>query len=180
MLMCCYPMPDRQGKPTARKGKKDIEAELEGKAYKDERGMYLPADNIRMSLIGNRFRTGAADILGSTIERQKGKKYRNFCKACVWVLGTEEPTDKVYFEPLRKTWDDTDVRSFITSKGGRDVCERPMIRTPWSLTFTIHVTDETFAEGKIRELFEVAGLRCGLGVHGPTFGRFIVKEWKTK
>jgi hypothetical protein len=178
LLMCRYPMPEKQGQPSPRKGRTDIDKELESKAYVDDKGLYLPSDNIRMCLIGNQFRTGAAYILGSSIERKNGKKYRDFCKSCVWVVSPEEPIEKVYFEPHRETWDDVDTRSFITANAKRDVCSRPMIRTPWSLSFIIHVTDDTFAPGKIREFYDVAGLRCGLGVYGPTFGRFIVSEWE--
>jgi len=56
--------------------------------------------------------------------------------------------------------------------------ERPMIEVPWSLTFIITVTEDTYDQGKIKEFFETGGLRCGLGVFGPTFGRFRIVEWE--
>jgi len=128
-------------------------------------------------LIGNKFRTGAAKIQGSVYESKKGKTYVDFCKACVWVVGLDDPM-KAYFGPLRQTWDDTDIRSFITSQGGRDVTERPLIKTPWSLSFMVHVTDDSMPLDKIRKFYEVAGMRCGVGVYGPTFGRFMINSWE--
>ena len=171
-----YPLPV-PGEAKKHKGKNDAEKELRDKAYVDDRGIYIPADSIRMSLIGNRFRTGAAKILGSTIETAKGTRYLDFCKACVWVLGIEDPL-KVYYEPLRPTWDDVYVTPFINAAGSKSVSKRPLIKMPWSLRFIVQVTDDTFTPAKIREFFEVSGLRCGLGAYGPRFGRFVIKEWK--
>ena len=162
---------------TKKKAKTTWKEELPLKCYIDKNGVYAPVDNIRMMLIGNRFRTGAAKILGSEIEKNKGKPYSNFCKACVWVVGPEDPL-KVYFEPRRKSYDDFDERSFINAAGSRGISRRPLIVTPWSLTFFVDVVDDIFAESKIRQFFEVAGMRCGLGAYGPTFGRFLVQSWE--
>lgn len=168
-----FPLPD---KPGDRRRKK--EQTVEEKCYFDKKGVYLPADNLRMMLIGNRYRQGAAFILGNDIEARKGKRYREFCKSCVWVVGLDGDALKVYYKPKRKKWNDTDIRSFITSTGGRDVCERPLINVPWSLTFGVHITSDSLPPDKVKEFFEVAGVRCGAGAYGPTFGRFIVKEWE--
>ncbi len=167
-----FPLPAKPG-DTKKKKKQTIEEKL----WFDKKGVYIPTDNLRMMLIGNRFRTGAAKIYGSEYESKKGTKYINFCKACVWVVGDN---NKVYFEPKREKWDDVDIRSFINATGGRDTTERPILNTPWSLTFTIQVTDDSIPQETIREFYNVAGLRCGLGVYGPTFGRFIVKDWEVK
>lgn len=150
---------------------------LKEKVWVDKKGMYIPTDNLRMMLIGNKHRTGAAKIYGSTIESKKGTQYINFCKACVWPMGIKDP-QKAYFTPTRTTWDDTDVRSFINAAGSRSTTERPILTTPWSVEFEIQVTDPVFDMEKIKAFYEIAGMRCGLGVYGPTFGRFVVAEWE--
>jgi len=170
-----YAMPDDA--PAKKKAKSSWKEELPLKAYVDDIGMYMPADNIRMMLIGNKLRTGAAKILGSQIETKKGSVYLNFCKACVWVIGLKDPL-KVYFTPERKTFDDYDERTFINAAGSRSITRRPIAKLPWSLEFTVQVTDDNFAESKVRELFEVAGMRCGCGAYGPTFGRFVIDKWE--
>jgi hypothetical protein len=167
-----FPLPDKPG--DTKKKKKQTIAE---KMWIDKKGVYIPTDNLRMLLIGNRFRPGAAKIYGSEYESKKGTKYLNFCKACVWVVGDN---GKVYFDPKRTEHDDVDIRSFINSTGSRATTERPVLNTPWSLTFDIQVTDDAVPEETIKAMYEVAGMRCGLGVYGPTFGRFIVKEWIAK
>lgn len=167
-------------------GKKTPETKIEDKFYQDDNGLYLPADNIRMMLIGNQMRRGAALILGSDIESKKGEFYTSFCKGCIWVAG-EDGSDKIYYAPLRK-WDkkdkeQIDIRSFPFGTGktkGRRLITRPLILLPWSLSFVISVTDDNFPEEKVRKLFNVAGLRCGAGAYGPNFGRCIIPDdsWK--
>jgi hypothetical protein len=165
-----FPLPAKPGDT-----KKQKKQTLEEKMWIDKKGVYIPTDNLRMLLIGNRFRPGAAKIYGSEYESKKGTKYLNFCKACVWVVGDN---GKVYFQKKRKKYDDVDIRSFINASGSRSTCERPILNAPWSLTFDIQVTDDSLPEDILKSMYEVAGMRCGLGVYGPTFGRFIVKEWK--
>lgn len=155
--------------------KKQKKQTIADKMWIDKKGVYIPTDNLRMMLIGNKFREGAASIYGNEYESRKGKRYKGFCTSCVWVIGEH---GKVYFEPKRTKHDDTDIRSFVNAAKSRSTVERPLLFTPWSLTFTIQVTDDSIAEDKIKAFYECAGMRCGLGVYGPTFGRFIVKEWK--
>ena len=167
-----FPLPEKPG-DKRRKARQTVD----DKCYMDEKGVFLPADSLRMMLIGNRFRPGAATILGNFMESRKGKSYRSFCAGCVWVKGPQDPL-KVYYEPQRKTYDDVDIRSFVNATGGRDVEERPLVTRPWTLSFIVEITGGELTSDKVRELFEVAGLRCGAGAYGPTFGRFQVTEWK--
>lgn len=159
-----------------KRGKNAWKELLKYQMYYDKKGVYLPADNIRMMLIGNRFRPGAAEIQGSYIETKKGKKYKKTCESCIWVIGTEDP-QKVYLNPRRKTFDDYDERSFINAQGSRSLKRRPIFKCPWSLQFIIQVVDDRIDESFVRTLFEVAGLRCGAGAYGPTFGRCVITQW---
>ena len=81
---------DTQGK-AKKKSKITWKEELPLKMYQDKVGVYVPTDNIRMMLIGNKHRKGAAKILGSYIEKAKGTEYVEFCSSCVWVLGDKDP-----------------------------------------------------------------------------------------
>jgi len=170
IMFCRFPLPAKPGDT-----KKQKAQTLRQKLWIDSGGVYIPTDNLRMILIGNKHRTGAAKIYGSEYESKKGKRYLDFAKACIWVVGDN---GKVYFEKARKTWDDVDVRSFINATGGRDTTERPVLNTPWSLNFKVQVTDDSVPSDIVKEFYKVGGMRCGLGVYGPTFGRFIIKEWK--
>jgi len=171
---------DDQDNPGAKKkAKSSWKDELIKKIYVDSKGVFAPVDNIRMMLIGNKFRKGACYIIGSYIEKKKGTEYINFAKGCIWVMGTKDPL-KVYIEPARKTFDDYDERTFINAQGSRSIKRRPLINLPWSVEFIVQVTEDTFDQTKIREFFDVAGLRCGLGAYGPTFGRCVIDKWELK
>lgn len=170
---------DAAGKGKKVKGKDVWKDELALRCYQDEKGVFVPCDNVRMTIIGNKHRPGAAKILGSYIETKKATEYTNFAKGCLWVVPLEPnpKVQKLYIEPHRKQFDDYDERSFINAAGSRSLTRRPIITLPWSVAFKVQVTDNQFGPEKVREFFDVAGLRCGLGAYGPTFGRFIVTEW---
>jgi len=171
------PAPKKKKTPSA----EDIAADCKLKLHCDKKGVFVPADNIRMMLIGNQIRPGAAKILGSYIEKQKGTEYEQMCKSSIWILGPKDPL-KVYIDPARKTYDEIDERPFVTKNGkgsaSRKITRRPLINLPWSLSFIIQVTDDQIHESKVRELMDVAGLRCGCCAYGPTFGRCIISHWK--
>ena len=182
LLQDAYPKPGTIKKKYSNETEKEA-ATLASKAYVDEIGVYMPTDCIRMMLIGNQKRPGAAKILGSMIEKGKGTKYVNACKAGVWVVGIEKKrpeNDRVYFEPRRKTWDDVYETSFINASGSRSWLTRPMITMAWTLEFDIVCYADDLDGPKVRTLFEVAGMRCGCGNYGPVFGRFIVVEYEVK
>jgi hypothetical protein len=171
-----YDPKSTEGGPVKKKKGKDPKVVFL-KLHADKKGVFVPADNIKMMLIGNVKRVGAAKILGSYIETKKATQYMQMCKSCIWVMGLKDPT-KIYLEPKRKTYDDIDERSFINAAGSRSITYRPIITLPWSLTFKIQVTDPQIHESKVRELFDVAGLRCGVCAYGPTFGRCIIDKWE--
>lgn len=166
-------------KPAKKKAKGRDEAVILAALHHDKKGVFVPADNIRMMLIGNKLRVGAAKIQGSFIEKGKGTQYVNMVKSCVWVVGLDDPM-KVYVQPKRKTYDDVDARSFINASSSRSMAYRPIIKLPWSLEFAIHVTDPNIDQSKIREFFDTAGLRCGCCAYGPTFGRCVIDKWEVK
>jgi len=168
---------------SVKKNKKTAwKTELPLKLHTGPKGVCIPADNIRMMIIGNKLRMGAAKILGSHIETKLGSQYLAFAKACVWIVGKDDPL-RIYYEPKRKTpktWEacvNYDERSFVNAVSSRSLTRRPLITLPWSLTFRVQVTGEELGESKVREMFEVAGLRCGCGAYGPTFGRCQVTQW---
>lgn len=163
------------GRPP-KKRQTNREALLTQKVYKDRKGLFMPTDNIEMMLIGSTARVGAAKILGSYIETSKGTEYTNFCEGCIWITSPEGGR-KLYWLPNKKTWDDTDIRSFPDKKQQRHTVERPLIKTPWKLTFIVHVTEDTWSPDMIKKFFDVAGMRVGLGSYGPKFGRFLVVEF---
>jgi len=164
--------------PNKKPSNKDKETQtLQTMCHMDEVGLFVPALNLRMLMIGTSKRKGAASIYGNEIEKRKGPMFVSLCEAYLWPRGNEK-ADRVYFQPNRPTWDAVDERSYITSTGGRDVTRRPIICPPWSLSFTISVVDESLKAEILRKMYDLAGLRVGIGAFGPEFGRFVVSEWK--
>jgi len=179
MMMDRFADPSQTEKPQRKKAKGRNDKEILAKTYVDKKGVYVPADNIRMMLIGNKHRRGAAQIVGSDIEASKGTKYKSICEGLIWVLGTDDPM-KSYITPKRKSYDDVDERSFINATGSRSMTYRPLITLPWSVSFVIQVTSDVIDESFVRTLFNEAGLRCGICAYGPKFGRCIISQWEKR
>ena len=179
MMQHRFADPSQTEKPGKKKAKGRNEADILACLHRDKKGVFVPADNILMMLIGNTKRVGAAKIQGTYVEKGKGTEYLNIAKSCIWVLGPVDPM-KVYLEPNRKTYDVVDARSFINAAGSRSMAYRPILNLPWSLDFIIHVTDPNIDESKVRQFFDTAGLRCGCCAYGPTFGRCRIDKWEVK
>jgi hypothetical protein len=61
----------------------------------------------------------------------------------------------------------------------QEVKERPVLKMPWSLLFTITVVKNVIiSETKLFNWFMVGGMQIAIGTYRPRWGRFEVKEWK--
>lgn len=95
--------------------------------------------------------------------------------ACVEIDGVEIP---IYHND---PWE-IDTRAVrIPATGGRILCYRPKFND-WSLCFTMRLDDEVMTKELLREIFDAAGKRIGLGDFRPDckgpFGKFVVTQWK--
>jgi len=147
----------------------DKEALVGQKLHRDENGLYLPAANLKMAIVGGQTSRGAAMIVGSEIEKKKGRAYIDWCKACLFIN-----PGKLYFH--KDKWDFIDDRWAKNDKAQLVRAIRPGLKEGWELKFTAAVMDDSAKPDWVRRFFEVAGLRVGVGSYRPDFGRFLV-EW---
>jgi hypothetical protein len=129
---------------------------------------YVPTENLMSCLI-------AAGVF----IRLDGKRQMSTGKATV-VPGLFEIEDAVL--PIEGDPWEPDVRQGRNPNGGEAVCiVRPRFDR-WALSFTIEVDLDEIDESKIRDLFDKAGSRVGLGDFRParkgTFGKFRVVTWE--
>jgi len=79
------------------------------------------------------------------------------------------------------TWSDTvymDERAAQASKTARVMARRPVIREPWSVEFTLIVSEGDYITAdRIRDWFVDGGVQVGIGAFRPFFGRFAVEAW---
>jgi hypothetical protein len=153
-----------------------VDPPVESKLHHDKKGVFVPADNLRQMLLGNRKRQGACKVLGTYFRSKKATEYATLVNGALYVQGLEDP-QKVYLEPLRKKWDQVDKRAFM-SDSGRKISKRPQMNTPWSLEFMVYVYTDALPEEIVKQLFTVAGQFCGIGAYGPKFGRYRIVGWE--
>lgn len=64
-------------------------------------------------------------------------------------------------------------------KGIPNPKERPVLSTPWELTFNLTIfPNKEIKEPEIKNLIEEGGIAIGLGTFRGVFGKFYIAEWK--
>lgn len=151
--------------------------QAESHVYKTKDGVpYLPVENLLSCLIAagvfirldgkRQMSTGKSTTVPGLFEIEES-----------W-LPLSSPAENGTRVPL--SWD-PDIRQGRNPNGGEAVCiVRPRFDR-WAATLTICVDTEQIDEAKIRELFDIAGKRIGLGDFRPQrkgiFGKFNVARW---
>jgi hypothetical protein len=150
----------------------------------DSRVIGMPAANI-MSFL-------SAHNTNSAPKRLRDKrKYKDIANACLSfveiaedfipftrdgesiVLGKFE-NDK---DPVSGAWIHRSVARL--DKGIPNPKERPVLPTPWTLSFTLRLyPNREIQEQEILNLFEEGGRALGLGTFRGLFGKFIVESWE--
>lgn len=143
--------------------------ECDGKVYKDAKGQpYIPSNMLWSCLVS----------AGQHV-RLDGKRQISTAKST--VLPQFMTIDDTAMSLNTPGWE-VDMRPGKNPNGGELVvlC-RPRFDV-WSFKVKITIDTREIAEDKIRELFDIAGKRCGLGDYRPSrkgiYGQFVVDCWE--
>ena len=110
---------------------------------------------------------------GDIAPRGKGKAMRREIMAGLYFR--EE-----MFSMGKKEPDEIDKRPVIRGKGEKTtlvMCYRPLIKE-WKITGTMILIE--LQPRFVKQAFDRAGIRYGLGSYRPRFGRFAVTKWEVK
>jgi hypothetical protein len=147
------------------------------KVYLENGNMVLPSLNV-MSFL-------SAQNTESATQRVVGRGYKEVCKSALSYVTIEE-----FNIPFMRNDnfivgnDDNIKRHFAVAKIMKGKLaipnpkERPMLETPWSLSFTINLLETpSLREELLKKIFEQGGHAVGLGTFRGVFGKFMVSEW---
>jgi len=133
---------------------------------------FVPSANVLACLV----RAGSMIKVGRT---KLSTMKSSLIPAAVEIVEMQLPI----FKPGAKTVADyeVDTRGVVNpATGGRMVCHRPLFHF-WQLRFSLTHDAEMLDEAIVRELFDIAGSKIGLGDFRPDrrgpFGRFTVTLW---
>lgn len=149
------------------KGTPQSQAELKLYRGADGETLVVPQPNVLacITAAGKFFKAGK-----SKVTTQKS----SLIPACVEIEGVDIPLK--HEQPWRV--DARPVR--IPATGGRIIAYRPIF-DDWSLSFDLQLDAEVMTATLLREIFDCAGKRIGLGDFRPDckgpFGRFVVMNW---
>lgn len=150
--------------------------DAERKVYLSDDGPYLPGTMLMSCLIA----------AGQHV-RLDGKRQISTAKSTVlpglMTLLTTAPLLKEPDTDKAATWE-ADVQQGRNPNGGEAVAIcRPRFDA-WAFEVAIDIAETEVGENVIRELFDKAGRRCGLGDFRPQrkgiFGQFIVECWERR
>jgi hypothetical protein len=143
---------------------KQSQQEALGKVYRNGKGLYCPAANIKKSLLNG--------ITKGNIKEGRGSA-RPYIEATVFIKPQE-----VVFGKQEPDFIHECTGRIPPKTGARVIIRRPGLREGWQLSFSMIVMDDRRSADQIRKGLEEAGLLIGLCDGRPEFGRFIVKEWE--
>jgi hypothetical protein len=146
----------------SRKERPSPEEDAESRLYKNEAGIYFPAENLRQSIItaSGRHKIGrrsaAADVAAAI-----------FIKPFALTLTGEWKTDS--------------RAVVIPATRGRILRHRPIFEK-WIIEFELEIEEDLIDKTLIRRIVDDAGNYCGLGDFRPArkgpHGRFLVMHWE--
>jgi hypothetical protein len=148
------------------------------KTYQEKGHLVLPSLNV-MSFL-------SAQNTESATQRVVGRGFKEVCKAALSYV-TIEPLDIPFMrngKPIAA--DENTLERHVTvariMKGKLAVPnpkERPMLKTPWELCFTINLLETpSLREELLKKIFEQGGHAVGLGTFRGVFGKFRVTQWE--
>ena len=144
----------------------------------------LPADNIFYFLFAEK-PEGAVKMF----EKKKARPIRSVGMSSVIIdpmlIPFEREGEEVVFEGFDKNGLYVYWASPVVKKGSLCIKQeskpRPVLRLPWSLSFTISlIKNDTIDEERLHNWFDQGGLVVAIGTYRPRFGRFCVEKWEVK
>lgn len=141
--------------------------EAKKRVYRNDNGLYLPAQNLKRAL---RF--------GSTMAGLKmGRRgFEPYISAAVFI----EPSELEFGKTEPDFFFPSYVRIPPGKKGALVFKVRPGLNPGWQLNSLLTVLDDHVEPDKIRIALETAGLFVGLCDWRPEYGRFIIKKWEVR
>jgi hypothetical protein len=89
----------------------------------------------------------------------------------IFSPGTDEPA----------SWEVDSRGVVVPATGGRVMCHRPIFHA-WQLRLTLVYDAAMFEESMVRELFDIGGVKAGLGDFRPSrkgpYGKYLVTSWQ--
>jgi len=147
----------------------------------DGKTVMLPSINIMSFLSAQNTDSAPKRFLDS-------REYKKICQAFlsyVSISPIEIPFTRkgkpIIFDGFSEDHGSIYIRKDVArlAKGIPNPKVRPVISTPWELSFEITVfPNDEFGEDMLHDMFVKGGIAIGLGTFRGVFGKFQIKEWK--
>lgn len=164
LLMHRFPLTEKDEKSKIKNQKKNMD-DVEGSLYRDDQGKLVQPSS---HLIGTLKKAGAK----YQIPGQGKLTYKNLMGSGAVII------EQDMIEHEIQTWD-VDRRPVVVQRA-RIIRSRPILKE-WALSFNVEFDEDEVPKEVLKELFDYAGRRVGIGDYRPglggPFGRFIVTSF---
>ena len=147
------------------------------KVYQEKGYLVLPSLNL-MSFL-------SAQNTESATQRVVGRGFKEVCKAALSYVTIEPYNIFITRNGKNIAANDENLERHATvariMKGKLAVPnpkERPLLKTPWDISFTISLLETpSLREELLKKIFEQGGHAVGIGTFRGVFGKFYVSKW---
>ena len=164
LLMHHYPLIGADDVSKKRTGVPDWKAQAELALYRNDDGIYQPAEHLEKALVG----AGT----NFKIPGKRGQTYSKLIAATVDIFPDAIPHKYTNYV--------IDARPVVIQKA-RVIRYRPRF-DEWELDFTLRLQDEQLPVSVIKEVLDYAGLYVGIGDYRPArkgkYGKFMVTKFQ--
>lgn len=159
----------RAGKNTGDRSDAERGKAAEAKVYADDAGLFVPAWNVKRSILDG------ARVAGLKLNR---KPLAQRLSSVLFVQDVARFVDAKK-KPVRERDYMHEAMGRIPPRTGRaSIVRRPAMKVGWRLSAAVAVLDDGVPADAIRAALEAAGVYVGIGSWRPEYGRFVVREWK--
>jgi hypothetical protein len=151
------------------------------KIYKDGKTktkVLLPAENIFSFLTAVNTTSAPKRLLDS-------REYRNVCAGFQCFVDIEQEFIQFTRNGKGLTVDNAGLWIHHSvarlDKGIPNPKARPVLPLPWELSFTLTLLqNKEVNEDLLKKMFDDGGICIGFGTYRGRYGKFVIKQWKTK
>ena len=155
---------DGSGTTTKIKTKEEKDSEWIARAYKSEKGFYIPMQQLNATILAGL--SAPKPMISNRV-----KIFKKTAKACIFVQNDAVMSNGREVKPEK------DI-NFIPTPTGLATLERPMFKEGWHAKFKVVCVQDWLTPEVLKEGIARAGMCHGVGSNRPLFGRFIVKSFK--
>jgi len=154
----------------------------EKKMYLDGKTIVLPCRNILSFLSAENTESAPKRFFDPRKYKTVARAFRSFTSVSPFLIPFTGNGKPIEFNGFGNEADEGEVyvaKSVARLKEAANPKERPVLKTPWQLSFEVHlIKNGEVGADTLRDMFDRGGMAIGLGTYRGVYGKFAVAGWE--